>query len=102
MRDLMRADRTENRFGTDFANQDSRRRHHRHGPDMAPAIAVEHRHDIEVGRMLLQPPSGGGAHAHQILDYLIKDHGRIIYDCEPGDWERGKCKAPESLKNHQH
>ena len=45
---------------------------------------------------------GFGAHAHQILDYLIKDHGRIIYDCKPGDWERGKCKAPESLKNHQH
>ena len=45
---------------------------------------------------------GFGAHAHQILDYLIKDHGRIIYDCKPGDWERGKCKAPEKISNHQH
>ena len=45
---------------------------------------------------------GFGAHAHQILDYLIKDHGRIIYDCKPGDWERGKCKAPEKPKTHQH
>ena len=45
---------------------------------------------------------GFGAHAHQVLDYLIKDHGRIIYDCKPGDWERGKCKAPELSKTHQH
>ena len=45
---------------------------------------------------------GFGAHAHQILDYLIKDHGRIIYDCKPGDWERGKCKAPEKPNTHQH
>ena len=45
---------------------------------------------------------GFGAHAHQILDYLIKDHGRIIYDCKPGDWERGKCKTPEKPKTHKH
>jgi hypothetical protein len=45
---------------------------------------------------------GFGAHAHQILDYLIKDHGRIIYDCKPTDWERGKCKAPEKPHKHQH
>jgi len=45
---------------------------------------------------------GFGAHAHEILDYLIKDHGRIIYDCQPGDWERGKCKAPEKTNKHQH
>ncbi|MDG0966023.1 MAG: sulfatase-like hydrolase/transferase [SAR86 cluster bacterium] len=45
---------------------------------------------------------GFGVHAHQILDYLIKDHGRIIYDCKPGDWERGKCKAPKKPKGHQH
>ena len=45
---------------------------------------------------------GFGAHAHQILDYLIKDHGRIIYDCKPEDWERGKCKAPEQSHKHQH
>ena len=45
---------------------------------------------------------GFGAHAHEILDYLIKDHGRIIYDCKPGDWERGKCKALEEPKKHKH
>jgi len=45
---------------------------------------------------------GFGAHAHQILDFLIKDHGRIIYDCKPGDWERGKCKTPEQPKTHKH
>ena len=45
---------------------------------------------------------GFGAHAHQILDYLIKDHGRIIYDCDPGDWERGKCKAPVKTQQHKH
>jgi arylsulfatase A-like enzyme len=45
---------------------------------------------------------GFGAHAHEILDFLIKDHGRIIYDCKPGDWERGKCKAPEKSNSHQH
>ena len=45
---------------------------------------------------------GFGAHAHQILDYLIKDHGRIIYDCKPTDWERGKCKAPEKPPKHKH
>ena len=45
---------------------------------------------------------GFGAHAHQILDFLIKDHGRIIYDCKPGDWERGKCKTPEKPKTHKH
>ena len=45
---------------------------------------------------------GFGSHAHQILDFLIKDHGRIIYDCKPGDWERGKCKTPEKPKTHKH
>ncbi len=45
---------------------------------------------------------GFGAHAHQALDYLIKEHGRIMYDCKPGDWERGKCKAPELPNTHQH
>ena len=45
---------------------------------------------------------GFGSHAHQILDFLIKDHGRIIYDCKPGDWERGKCKTPEQPKTHKH
>ncbi len=45
---------------------------------------------------------GFGAHAHQILDYLIKDHGRIIYDCKPGDWERGKCEVPKDTSRHKH
>ena len=43
---------------------------------------------------------GFGAHAHQILDSYLKDHGRIIYDCKPGDWEIGKCIPPE-IPNHQ-
>ncbi len=34
---------------------------------------------------------GFGAHAHQVLDFLLKDHGRIVYDCPDGDWQRGKC-----------
>ena len=42
---------------------------------------------------------GFGANAHQLLDFLIKDHGRIIYDCDPNDWEVGKCSSPE-VKNH--
>ena len=43
---------------------------------------------------------GFGVHAHQILDFYLKDHGRIIYDCEPGDWEKGKCMLPEKSHNH--
>ena len=43
---------------------------------------------------------GFGAHAHQILDSYLKDHGRIIYDCKPGEWEIGKCK-PLEMSNHQ-
>ena len=45
---------------------------------------------------------GFGAHAHQILDSYLKDHGRIIYDCKPGDWERGKCKVPKKSNTHIH
>ena len=45
---------------------------------------------------------GFGAWAHQILDFLIKDHGRIIYDCEPSDWERGKCKKIKKTEVHEH
>ena len=45
---------------------------------------------------------GFGAHAHQILDSYLKDHGRIIYDCMPGDWERGKCKVPKKSNTHIH
>ena len=45
---------------------------------------------------------GFGAHAHQILDFYLKDHGRIIYDCKPGEWETGKCKPPETHKTHNH
>ncbi len=43
---------------------------------------------------------GFGAHAHQILDSYLIDHGRIIYDCKPGDWERGKCKVPKKSNTH--
>ena len=43
---------------------------------------------------------GFGAHAHQILDSYLKDNGRIIYDCKPGNWEIGKCTPPE-IPNHQ-
>ena len=45
---------------------------------------------------------GFGAHAHQILDSYLKDHGRIIYDCKPGDWEIGKCISPEIPKHQEH
>ena len=45
---------------------------------------------------------GFGAHAHQILDSYLKDHGRIIYDCKPGDWERGKCKVSEKPHTYKH
>ena len=41
-----------------------------------------------------------GNHAHQILDFLLKDHGRIIYDCNENDWERGKCKPTKNHENH--
>ena len=57
---------------------------------------------IPVNELQNDASLGFGAHAHQILDYLIKDHGRIIYDCEPGDWERGKCKAPKDTGQHKH
>jgi len=39
---------------------------------------------------------GFGVHSHQILDFLIKDHGRIIYDCDPQDWEIGNCSPVKS------
>ena len=45
---------------------------------------------------------GFGAHAHQILDSYLKDHGRIIYDCKPGDWEIGKCIPPETPNHQEH
>jgi len=45
---------------------------------------------------------GFGVHAHQILDFYLKDHGRIVYDCEPGDWEKGKCMRPEKSYSHEH
>ena len=45
---------------------------------------------------------GFGVHAHQILDFYLKDHGRIVYDCEPGDWEKGKCMYPEKSHSHEH
>ena len=45
---------------------------------------------------------GFGAHAHQILDSYLKDQGRIIYDCKPGEWEIGKCISPEILNHQEH
>lgn len=57
---------------------------------------------IPVNELQDDASLGFGAHAHQILDYLIKDHGRIIYDCEPGDWERGKCEGPKDTSQHKH
>ena len=57
---------------------------------------------IPVNELQDDASLGFGAHAHQILDYLIKDHGRIIYDCEPDDWERGKCEAPKDTSQHKH
>jgi arylsulfatase A-like enzyme len=57
---------------------------------------------IPVNELQDDASLGFGAHAHQILDYLIKDHGRIIYDCKPGDWERGKCEAPKDTSRHKH
>ena len=57
---------------------------------------------IPIDKLQDDASLGFGAHAHQILDFLIKDHGRIIYDCNPGDWERGKCKAPDIPEEHNH
>ena len=39
---------------------------------------------------------GFGAHAHQILDRNLKDHGRLIYDCKDDQWEKGKCNMDTS------
>ena len=39
---------------------------------------------------------GFGAHAHQILDRNLKDHGRLIYDCKDDQWEQGKCNMDTS------
>ena len=57
---------------------------------------------IPIDKLQDDASLGFGAHAHKILDFLIKDHGRIIYDCDPGDWERGKCIAPDIPQQHKH
>ena len=55
---------------------------------------------IPINELQNDASLGFGAHAHQILDSYLKDHGRIIYDCKPGEWEIGKCK-PLEMSNHQ-
>ena len=55
---------------------------------------------IPLNQLQDDPSLGFGAHAHQILDFLLKDHGRIIYDCNENDWERGKCKPTKKHENH--
>ena len=55
---------------------------------------------IPLNQLQDDPSLGFGTHAHQILDFLLKDHGRIIYDCNENDWERGKCKPAKTHENH--
>ena len=55
---------------------------------------------IPLNQLQDDPSLGFGTHAHQILDFLLKDHGRIIYDCNENDWERGKCKPAKKHENH--
>ncbi len=55
---------------------------------------------IPLNQLQDDPSLGFGTHAHQILDFLLKDHGRIIYDCNENDWERGKCKPTKNHENH--
>ena len=74
MRHPMRVDGAKNILGADLADQHQRAGHHCHRPGMAPAVAVEHRHDIEICRMLRQRPAGGCAHAHQIGTAMVIDH----------------------------
>ena len=73
MRDLVGANGPENSLGTDLADQHNGRRHHRHRPGMTPAIAMEHRHNIEIGGMLRQRPARCGSHAHQIGAAMMVD-----------------------------
>ena len=49
------------------------------------------RYTIPIAELDDDSSLGFGAHAHQVLDFLLKDHGRIVYDCPQGDWQRGKC-----------
>ena len=74
MRHPVGVDGAEDVRRADLADQHQRAGHHRHRPGMAPAVAVEHRHDIEICRMLRQRPAGGGPHAHQIGAAMVIDH----------------------------
>ena len=57
---------------------------------------------IPINELQNDASLGFGAHAHQILDSYLKDHGRIIYDCKPGEWEIGKCKPLEMSNQQDH
>ena len=74
MRHPVGVDGAEDVRRADLADQHQRAGHHRHRPGMAPAVAVEHRHDIEICRMLRQRPASGGPHAHQICAAMVIDH----------------------------
>ena len=74
MRHLMLFNQSKDRLGADCPVTHNRASHHRHRPSMAPAITMEHWHDIEIDRVLGQGPSSGGAHAHQIRTSMMIDY----------------------------
>ena len=57
----------------DVAAADDRAGDGRHGPRVAPAVAVEHRHRIEIPRMVRQAPADHGTHGHQVGSAVMVD-----------------------------
>ena len=47
--------------------------HQRHGPCVSPAVAVEHRYGVEIGRVLRQMPCRDRPHAHQVAAAVMVD-----------------------------
>ncbi len=48
--------------------------HHRHGPDMAPIVAMEQRHDCQVDRIERHAPRNRRAHGDQIGPAMMINH----------------------------
>ncbi len=71
--DLMRGDRLVDARGLDLSQADMRSRDGRERPGEAPAIAVEHGHGPQIGRVLRHPRRHHIPHGEQIRAAMVID-----------------------------
>ena len=88
MRYAVAIDQLEKQLRHEGADADHGGRERGHGPGVSPAVAVKHRHGVEVARVRRQRPRDHRAHGHQVGAAMVVDHALGPAGCARGVIQR--------------